>query len=462
MLQKRIKIPGAEKRWLIFSLVMALIMGCSSWQASRYTYGWEALKVRPASGDTARIMRNVSYFNLMGRPELALKELEEAHQLDPDNLKVSNSLAELYEHWGRTERAQQIYLEALSRDSDNQVLHNNLCFSYYLAGNLEQAEACFRKTLAQQSNNTNARNNLGLVLCRLGRQEEARQLWQAAEGGAAADQKLNQALAALNLAGPGPAPALAAAQSSTPVTGPPETAAPVATIQSPAATQPSLMQAALNRPWQLSEDAPAAPGQLAAAAPQPAAEAAPPRIPGAAGQDPATLGGTATQPAPGVAPVQTTAVSEAGAMSPAPAVREPQAEAKRTSEPAAAVEKTVGKPALTGQPLTCKELVETAIEVRNGNGITDLARETRSRLDLEGFTVVEIGNHLDFGVERTVIYYRPGAERVARTLGGKFFQGAELEAEKKLAEDVDVKILLGRDLPLRQANAGGREKDKSL
>jgi hypothetical protein len=47
-------------------------------------------------------------------------------------------------------------------------------------------------------------------------------------------------------------------------------------------------------------------------------------------------------------------------------------------------------------------------------------------------------------------------------LGARFFQGAALETEKQLAEDVDVKILLGRDLPFHQANARGPEKDKSL
>ena len=46
-----------------------------------------------------------------------------------------------------------------------------------------------------------ARNNLGLVLCRQGRQEEARRLWQEAEGEAVAAQKLGEALAALGMAG---------------------------------------------------------------------------------------------------------------------------------------------------------------------------------------------------------------------------------------------------------------------
>ena len=38
-----------------------------------------------------------------------------------------------------------------------------------------------------------------------------------------------------------------------------------------------------------------------------------------------------------------------------------------------------------------------------------------------------------FGVEQTVIYYRPEAERVATSLNKKFFPGAEVEPAPRLA-----------------------------
>jgi hypothetical protein len=47
---------------------------------------------RPAD-DTSRLIRNVSYLKLMGQPELGLKELEEAHRLDPGNLKGARAEA---------------------------------------------------------------------------------------------------------------------------------------------------------------------------------------------------------------------------------------------------------------------------------------------------------------------------------------------------------------------------------
>ena len=156
---------------------------------------------RFAAGDTDRMLRNAHYFKLMGQPELGIKELEEAHRLDPGNLEVADALAQYYDELGMGERAQQIYLEALALAPDSVALQNNRCFSFYQAGNWSQAETCYRQTLSRQPNNPAARNNLGLVLCRQGRQEEARRVWQEAEGEVVATQKLGQALAALGMAG---------------------------------------------------------------------------------------------------------------------------------------------------------------------------------------------------------------------------------------------------------------------
>ncbi len=96
--------------------------------------------------------------------------------------------------------------------------------------------------------------------------------------------------------------------------------------------------------------------------------------------------------------------------------------------------------------LTCEELVDTAIEVRNGTWTKNLAHQTRSLLREEGFTVAIIGNHVDFGAATTIIYYRPGAEKVARAVAHTVFPGAELEPSLKLKKGMDIKILLGADL----------------
>jgi hypothetical protein len=111
-------------------------------------------------------------------------------------------------------------------------------------------------------------------------------------------------------------------------------------------------------------------------------------------------------------------------------------------------------------PLTAAELEDTAIEIRNGTRTSHLAFKTRALLGLEGFTVARIGNHVDFGAQKTVIYYRPEAARVARALSLSLFPGAGLEPSQTLHKNIAVKILLGADLlerPQLMARLAGGE-----
>ena len=96
--------------------------------------------------------------------------------------------------------------------------------------------------------------------------------------------------------------------------------------------------------------------------------------------------------------------------------------------------------------LSVDQLLDTRIELKNGNGVQNQAREARSRLLSEGFTVVSIGNHIDFGLEKTVIAYRPEAVQVAEVLSQRFFPGANLEKEDNISRGVDIRVSLGRDL----------------
>jgi hypothetical protein len=433
--------PGSRRRrnslgWVLALGTLILGIGCGV-QSSRLGPGNDfAGGIRWAAGDMSRLLRTVHYFKLLGQPELGVKELEAAHRLDPGNLKVADALAQFYDELGLGERAQQVYLEALALAPDNPALQNNLCFSYYQAGNWNQAETCYRQTLARHPDNQAARNNLGLVLCRQGRQGEARQLWQEAEGEAAAAGKLAAALAALGMAGepryaqqtrpqpPGQSGSRHSPPGGHPVTataGPPpspasspavnhqiETATPPAAPSSP---QPAPGLAAGNRPARSLPPQ----GEMAAAPP--------PQSP---------LGKPATPVRPGKAALPPLPASQPGLHVAAGTTSSEKLRANRL------------------QPITVKELVETNIAILNGNGIQDLARELRSQLNLEGYGAVAIKNFRDFGVDRTVIYYRPESERVATNLNKKFFPGAELKPEARLADNIDIKVVLGHDLGPQQ------------
>ena len=186
--------------WGVWSLG---VVGCtgpgSGYGRIEETPGSLFANMRQSPGEISRLKSNAHYYKLMGQPELGLKEMELAHQQNPDNLQITDLLAQNYEELGKFEAARQLYQEALTRHGPQAVLANNLCFSYYHEGRWQEAETCFRQTLARDPGNVAARNNLGLLYCRLGRQDEAHRLWQEAEGVAAADAKMHQALAVLGM-----------------------------------------------------------------------------------------------------------------------------------------------------------------------------------------------------------------------------------------------------------------------
>ena len=93
------------------------VVGCTA-PGSGYTSGEDPSRsflanLRQSPGDISRLTQNAHYYKLMGQPELALKELELAHQQNPDNLQIIDLLAENYEALGKFEAARQLYQGAL-------------------------------------------------------------------------------------------------------------------------------------------------------------------------------------------------------------------------------------------------------------------------------------------------------------------------------------------------------------
>ncbi len=404
-----------------FTGMLLLSAGCNTWRS-----GYPAqISIRPAASETSRLLRNAHYYKLMGRPEAALKEMEEAHLADPNNLKIADALAQNYQQLGQFQRAQEIYQEFLAHHGSNCALQNNLCFSFYLQGNLTKAESCFKEALERDPGNAAARNNLGLLWCRQGKLAEAQRLWEEAEGVAGGQARMNQALAFLGMEAPTNYAKLPEAklQHSRAVSAPKPTTP--ATAAYPA--QPKL--AAAPAPVEVSDSTPPpmiAPKveQKVAAKPVPQSQAAAPRQPAASQIPPSAAKAT-----------KTNAPTTGKVLSPAPNGNPSRPELKEADRP--------GPPS---PPLTALERETTDIEVRNGNGTKNLARQSADLLYQEVFNVTKIGDHTDFGAESTVIYCRPGAERVAQGLKWQIFPKARIEESSKLKDGVAIKILLGHDL----------------
>lgn len=419
--------------FLVITLWAALLLGGYGCGGSLYSSGGEsrlAAVIRPASGDSERLLRNAHYFGVMGKPHLALKELEEAYQKDPQNLKVVDALARIYQDLGDFQHAQKLYQQALAKDASHPGLHNNLCFSYYLAGQWEAAEACFRQALTRNPQNTAARNNLGLVLVRTGKVDEARRLWREAEGQAVAQSRVNEALAFLGMKGPvtyaqssQPAPAVSSAR-------PPEK-------QSPAPTRAA--QPAPPAPISPKPEVRPQPADLVKSTITPKKEA------------PVAAAATAAKPEVRLQPAKPTQApnpsKDEASLAYAPVAAEvwpiPVVPAQQPSAPAAQGEAIKPTP---GGLLTAEERVETTITVLNGNGVRRFARKTRTLLREDGFHVTRIGNYRDFGKKQTVIYYRPGTEKVVQALMANFYPNSQAQKTTKLPKKANIQIVLGRDL----------------
>ena len=451
---------GITVRFLALGAILGIglfsamvLWGCSGCSRTTAEYsnaeGLWGTGMRPALGDTTRVLRNAHYLKMMGRPELALKELEAAHQEDPRNLRVLDTLARTYEEVGEFDRAQKLYLQALALDPSNQALNNNLCFSYYLTGQYEKAETCFRQALANNPQNLTVRNNLGLLLCRLGRSEEAHRLWQETEGEMAAQKKIQQVMVALGL---GEHPHYAQGLPPSPVKDITPAAAALPGAPAPQPQAPAASPSKVKEPVKLAANS--APGPLPSVK-EPAASVTPKKTASAQPQKPSPgIKATSASPSPGPLAIPGPVAVQKKAPAKVPAVTQSQAQAQKPPAPPQQAT-TVKKPALAATPpskpvktqmaAAPDKLAPSGIEVANGSGAYKLAHQTRSMLVDEGFKVVRIGNYRDFGVDNTVIYYRPGSEAVARALSAKFFPKSKLETGEEFARGADIKIVLGRD-----------------
>jgi hypothetical protein len=389
-------------------------------------------QMRPPASEVSRLLRNAHYYRLMGRPDLALKDLEEARQCAPHDLKLVDLLARNYEEMGRFDQAHQVYEEALRQHGPHPGLENNLCYSYFQAGKWAEAEVCFRKLLARNPNHIAARNNLGLALCRQGKTQEAYALWRERDGDAMAAARLEEAMAALGqkeLAPFTPRPSVEVAAAppakpSSPAAGAPRKGADLP-VQ--AATRAATTQGAVNGP--VTHKAEPAPTASALTPPPPTVKAAP--------AAPVAKAAPAAPPRQAAEPVKPVTVAAAAA--PAQTPPAPAPKASPASAPASAAV----------HRLTLAQLEGTVIDVRNGTRKRHFARDTRVLLFQEGFQTISIGNHIDFGAAETVIYYRPGSAQVAQMLRDKYFPQARLAPKKSLPHGKDVKVLLGHDLLAR-------------
>ena len=130
----------------------------------------------------------------------------------------------------------------------------------------------------------------------------------------------------------------------------------------------------------------------------------------------------------------------AAAVTPAPAVA---AVEQNKPEPALAVAVSAAA-AAAGDEITW-------LEIRNGNGITGMARSLARKMGDTSLRVVRLSNEKGFNVERTRIEYQAGFREAATRLAERFGNVDVIEVAS--CNNADMRLVIGRDLVRSKAEA---------
>ena len=86
----------------------------------------------------------------------------------------------------------------------------------------------------------------------------------------------------------------------------------------------------------------------------------------------------------------------------------------------------------------------TLLEIRNGNGVTGMARSLARSMGDPSLRVVRLSNQKGFGVRQTRIEYQPAFREAAERLAERF--GAATVVEVANCKSADMRLVIGRDL----------------
>jgi tetratricopeptide (TPR) repeat protein len=158
-----------------------------------------------------------STLNEVGKQEEALPVLEKAHQIKPDDINTTSSLAALYDQLKMWKKSDSLYETAIKKFPENALLLNNYSYSlsergiqlnralemvrkaleidsangayldtmgwiYYQLGEYQNALQYIQKAMAEREDSAEVIEHLGDVYLKLGKPDEARKYWEKALG----------------------------------------------------------------------------------------------------------------------------------------------------------------------------------------------------------------------------------------------------------------------------------------
>jgi len=132
----------------------------------------KALKYKPLFADPYNNMAAI--YVRQGKYEEAIKEMEKASALFPDDSNYLRILGELYQVTGKIDKAIELLNKAIEYNPKNADLYAKLGKIYFDQKRYNEAEAQFKKAIGLDGNNIFAHNNLGTIYLHQQRFKEAK------------------------------------------------------------------------------------------------------------------------------------------------------------------------------------------------------------------------------------------------------------------------------------------------
>lgn len=376
--------------------VLALAAGCAylpSFGPSAAKPAPEPLQRASKPAGTAAGQAAVGRLDLAaGRLDAAIIRFQQALQLDPNLIEAHNGLGVALGQKGRYDEAADAFRDALVLSPDSPYLLNNLGYAQLRAGQLDAAAVSLDRAHSLGRHNQHTAENLALL--------------------AQARQK----------AGGGAAGAVASADSG---------AAPAGTKEGAGGSTGSRLVHVSPGVYRLIDSAPV---RLAApTTPAMPAQAAAPAAPVKPAQ--------AAAPAALVAPAQAAAPIEPPAAQPA---RQAQG-VRPVGQPGASAGPGKAPAGAQAPDKVSKAAGVEGFEVSNGVGQRNLAGRTARALERMGIHVTRVSDYRLFGRQRTEIHYREGYRQVAKAMGESLPVKARVTVSKRLPQDINVRLVVGRD-----------------
>lgn len=136
-----------------------------------------ALKYKPLFADPYNNIAAI--YVRQGKYDEAIKEMEQASALFPDDTNYLRILGELYQVTGQINKAIELLKKAIEYNPEKSDLYSKLGKIYFDQKRYKEAEVQFKKAIELDSNNIFARNNLGTIYINQQRFKEARDEFEA-------------------------------------------------------------------------------------------------------------------------------------------------------------------------------------------------------------------------------------------------------------------------------------------